>query len=422
MQVTHGDDGHRQPAHHNNLPTELRIGARRVQVLEWSAQGLLCTCRESGEPLPAGPVGIRLELPVGDIGFVFHATIRQGWRHGDLAQFSFVALPDDARELLKKYTGVDARKGTGGAPLGRQVPGVRLPQSGTDSPDPAKEQKPAPARTGRPLFAQAFGLVALAWAAFFLYRTAMVDVSLLGVVSGTAVAAVAPQSRTVTSVDVAEGQQVAAGQVIARLDDAELRRDIAQAQLQAEDVRQRMQALTAQLAQRADSLERQALAVWAARMEALRKREAGLMRHRDALVTRLEDCIVRAPAAGIITTLLVRPGEQVEVGRSVATIAAGPQGETSRQYVLASFARQGRIAVGDRALVRIPSRSLALPGRVVALGDQALGPAGLLPLERGTTAGSTTVQVALDANPPLPPGLLAEVDVPRPWREWRPQQ
>ncbi|MDJ0848906.1 MAG: efflux RND transporter periplasmic adaptor subunit [Myxococcota bacterium] len=71
----------------------------------------------------------------------------------------------------------------------------------------------------------------------------------------------------------------------------------------------------------------------------------------------LDNCTVRAPFAGRVPKLLLKPGVQVSPARSVLTFV-----DAEQLYIFAIFDQKGlpNVEIGDRATVNFP----ALPGRV----------------------------------------------------------
>jgi membrane fusion protein, multidrug efflux system len=122
----------------------------------------------------------------------------------------------------------------------------------------------------------------------------------------------AEESGVIRQLPVEKGNRVAAGAVIARIDDRILSAQVAQARAQAE--------LTADVAQRRSRLFSQEnigseLAVLEARSAAQQAR-ANL----DALTERLNRTVVRAPVSGVLESRAVEVGSMVSMGTPVARI------------------------------------------------------------------------------------------------------
>lgn len=515
MEIVRGEDANRRIAYRTNLPAEMYIAGRRVRVLDWSVKGLRCECLGDGTPFPDDPFDIRFTLPVRDVGFIFKATVKLEWQEGCQAGFVFTAIPDDAREMLKKYVAMAA-----GGEVETQdlLPPEYIPPENSSGMAEAMHDTPHDGQnfvsvyTGRTALFAALALLVLTVAGYFTYRSTMVAISVRGVISGAAVEAVAPLSEAVASVDVAEGQAVAAGDVLVRLNDAKPRREIAEAQLRVETVRQELQALNIQLseenkalglysqaaqrrmqvaeqelaetkallhkarvdekrakdllsrdvvsrdfaeqasrdaavararyerAQRELALSREVLdgardgkffsdgrvqgqaRELAAQAEVLRSRLGELAQRRDNLVAGLDEYVVRSPVDGRVYTLRAKQGGFAVAGTSLATIAAKPEDDSGKQFVLARFTfEEGRrIGVGDEAKVRIASSNLTLQGRVVALGHQALSSGALVSQDHESSLNEVPVKVALDGGQHLDPGLGAVVEIVQPWREMLP--
>jgi multidrug resistance efflux pump len=146
-----------------------------------------------------------------------------------------------------------------------------------------------------------------------------------------------------------------------------------------------------------------ASAVLEAEQAALDGERAGLAQ----LEGEREELFVRAPAAGRIETIDLRPGDLVPPNRPVA-ILLEPEELWVRVYV--PEPRLGEVTLGARAEVRVdtwPER--AFPGRVVEIRHQAeYLPRNVQTLDQRSDQ-VFGVKVVLEANAELRPGMAATV-------------
>lgn len=196
----------------------------------------------------------------------------------------------------------------------------------------------------------------------------------------------AQQEGLVTEVRVREGDRVAAGQVLVRLDDREIQAQLAEAEarrIEAEAQWRRSQALVADglIAESQADTARAGFETAAARVVALQ--------------TRLSFTRITAPVAGVITARRVEVGNLAAARAALLEMAAG-DGLVLRVPV--SELDVVKLAAGDAAVVTVD----ALPGTRI---DGRIG--RIFP---ATDAGTrqVTVELELQAPPPaVKPGFLA---------------
>jgi membrane fusion protein YbhG len=137
---------------------------------------------------------------------------------------------------------------------------------------------------------------------------------------------------------------------------------------------------------------------------AARDREAQRLTY---LRRQTEELVVRAPAAGVVETLELRPGDLVAASAPVARLLE-PDQLWVRVYV--PEPRLGAVRVGQRAAVRVdtfPGRDF--PGRVVEIRDQGeYTPRNVQTLEQRFDL-VFGVKVAIDPTPELKAGMAAFV-------------
>ncbi|MEM1181395.1 MAG: efflux RND transporter periplasmic adaptor subunit [Acidobacteriota bacterium] len=186
---------------------------------------------------------------------------------------------------------------------------------------------------------------------------------------------------TERTVDV--GDRVSAGQVVARLDDLELRNAIAGA-------RGSLAELQARRAQSERDVERaeRLLAAKAATGEEVEKTRAGLAAL-DAAISAaeaqvreterlLKETRLEAPFAGVVTEVHFEPGEVTNPGSSV--VALSGDGDVELEVEVPESVAP-RIARGDQVGVTVPHHgSGPVDGTVTSVGRAAAGPGSLFPV------------------------------------------
>jgi RND family efflux transporter MFP subunit len=198
---------------------------------------------------------------------------------------------------------------------------------------------------------------------------------------------------------VREGDEVKAGQVLARIDPREYLARLAQAQQQAESARGQLD-----IAQRnfdnnralvdQGFISRTALDSSIATLASAQANHRAALAGVDLAEKALADTVLRAPIAGQIAQRLVQNGERVAVDARVVEIV-----DLRRLELEAALSATDSVsvAVGQRAQLRIEGAPTALGARVVRINPVA-------------TAGSRAVlaYLALDAGAGLRQGLYAQ--------------
>jgi RND family efflux transporter MFP subunit len=192
-----------------------------------------------------------------------------------------------------------------------------------------------------------------------------------------------------TAVMVEEGERVAAGQAMAQLDDREARHRADEAEARARYAAEelaRVRALVARdIAARAqlDRVEAEARAARAVAEAALR---------------RLDDLVVRAPAAGLVLRRDAEPGEMVDTPAVLFWI-----GELRPLRVTAEVDEEDipRVQEGQRVLLRAD----AFPGRVLTAEVAQITPAG------NTARKAYRVRLSLPDDTPLRIGMTVEANI-----------
>jgi len=200
----------------------------------------------------------------------------------------------------------------------------------------------------------------------------------------------AQQEGLVTEVRVREGDRVAAGQVLVRLDDREIQAQLAEEEarrIEAEAQWRRSQALVADglIAESQADTARASFETASARVLALQ--------------TRLSFTRITAPVAGVVTARLVEVGNLAAARAALLEMAAG-EGLVLRVPV--SELDVVKLAADDAATVTVD----ALPGTRIAGRIGRIFPAA----EAGTR--QVTVELELQDPPPaVKPGFLARANL-----------
>jgi len=193
----------------------------------------------------------------------------------------------------------------------------------------------------------------------------------------------------VMEVLVQEGQRVAVGQPLVRLDDAEQRGLLAQAEAQARGA--------ALAERRITTLYGQGWVTRAARDEAVANGESTRAAV-AALRARLGQMIVRAGIAGVVLKRDVEPGDLAAPGKALMQL-----GDPATARITATVDERDipRVLPGQQALMSTD----ALPGKVVRGTVTAITPGGD-PSQR-----AFRVRIGFDAATELPFGLTLEVNI-----------
>ena len=201
------------------------------------------------------------------------------------------------------------------------------------------------------------------------------------------------------ALNVREGDAVKAGQIIARVDPAEYQARVRQAEQQAEAARAQVDIAQRNFDNNRSLVEQgfisktaldTSVASLAAAQATHRAAQAGA-----AVATKsLDDSVLRAPIAGLISQRLAQPGERVGVESRIVEIV-----DLSRLELEASLSASESLQVrlGQRAVLQIEGATTPVAARVVRVNPSAV-------------AGSRAILVylAIDSAPGLRQGLFAQ--------------
>jgi multidrug efflux pump subunit AcrA (membrane-fusion protein) len=193
---------------------------------------------------------------------------------------------------------------------------------------------------------------------------------------------------TVAEVDVAPGQAVRAGAVLARLDTASLQSQLKQGEAQVASAEAALAANRAKVAN-------DRLAVQQAQDD-LQQKQADLATARAAET-------LTAPVAGVVESVAANVGESLSPGQTVLTIVP-PGADVTIETQVAQQSSQA-VQVGDTASASIPATDQTVSGAVSSVGTGSAG-------HGGTDQGTIDVTIALGSPPAdLRDGMTALVNI-----------
>ena len=159
----------------------------------------------------------------------------------------------------------------------------------------------------------------------------------------------------VVELDVPEGRRVAAGQLLARLDDAEARASLRQARARLTNARDRLERLK--------KLRKQSVSSQQAYEDALSAFDAADGAYREAR-TRLDKTTIMAPFAGVLGLRQVNVGQVVESGTPLVEIS---QVDPLELRFSVPQRHAGRVEVGQAVRGRVGSCGDSFEGEVQAI-------------------------------------------------------
>ena len=196
-----------------------------------------------------------------------------------------------------------------------------------------------------------------------------------------------------------EGDSVKAGQVVARIDAAEYQARVTQAQRSADAAKAQTD-----IAQRAFDnnkalvnqgfISATALDTSAASLEAAKSTHASALAAADIARKSLQDTVLKAPIAGVVSQRLAQPGERVGVDARIIEIVDDNRLELEAQI---SPADSVNVRVGQSAQLKIEGRKDTVAASVVRINPSAQA-----------ASRSVLVYLAVAASPNLRQGLFAE--------------
>lgn len=161
---------------------------------------------------------------------------------------------------------------------------------------------------------------------------------------------IAHEAGTISALDVARGQRVERGQVLARLHDAEQVGQLRALETEFESK------LVAYLQSPSDPAIKQAL--------------GQIRSQRDSARLSVESRTIRAPHAGVVKEVLVRAGQRVEVGSVVASVVADPGAEGIKAIAFLPGGDRPRLRAHQRLRISLPGyRGVYLESEVRAVSE-----------------------------------------------------
>jgi membrane fusion protein (multidrug efflux system) len=238
----------------------------------------------------------------------------------------------------------------------------------------------------------------------------------------------------VTTLTAQEGDSVARGQVLARLDDSDLRAQEAQGEAALELARQSVLLAQVGVEKAQEDYDRsvtqfkgeiipreqydharRALDLAQAQAKVAQAQVASSEAQLQVVRTQLQNTEIAAPAAGVIARKWIVPGDIVQPGQPIYTIY-----DLERLWVTANFeeTKLASIHVGAPVEIKVDAyRGQKLPGKVTLIGAAAGSEFSLIP--PNNASGNFTkvtqrvpVKISLD-DPPmrLIPGMSVEVKI-----------
>jgi len=196
----------------------------------------------------------------------------------------------------------------------------------------------------------------------------------------------AKMAGTLLQLDVAEGQRVKAGQVIARIDVAELNTRVAERQANIESARaalvqaERTHASNERLAAQS-FISPMALDTSRAQLDTAKAAVAAAMASMDTSRVGLRDATPQVPIGGIVAKRHVVPGEKVSVEQNLVTVV-----DLSKLELAGTVGTHevGSLAAGMPVQVQVEGVEQAVSGKIVRIAPAA---------EAGTRSIGVTVEL-----------------------------
>ncbi len=222
----------------------------------------------------------------------------------------------------------------------------------------------------------------------------------------------------ITQLDLLEGDHVERGQVVCRVEDIDIRNQLAKAQGNLLNAQADLRVAELTVARNRELFRREVISAQArddsvAQVERSRATVIADRAEVQLYTDQLADTVIRSPIRGIVVNKALEVGEWVTPGTPILTI---DDMSTIWARVDVEESDLGAIRVGDPARVALTTHPpQTYPGRVMAIGQE-----GQFATERDVRRGRQDIRTfyvkvrVLQAGYNLKPGMTAEVSFSRP--------
>ncbi len=221
----------------------------------------------------------------------------------------------------------------------------------------------------------------------------------------------------ITQLDLLEGDHVERGQVVCRIEDVDVRNQLAKARGELQDALADLHDAELTMARNRELFRREVISAKArddsiTRLERSRATVVAARANVQYYSDQLADTVIRAPISGIVVSKALEVGEWVTPGTPMLTV---DDMSTIWARVDVEETDLGSIRVGDPARVALTTRPPQIyTGRVMAIGQE-----GRFATERDVRRGRQDIRTfyvkvrVLQAGNDLKPGMTAEVSFSR---------
>jgi RND family efflux transporter MFP subunit len=221
----------------------------------------------------------------------------------------------------------------------------------------------------------------------------------------------------ITQLDLLEGDHVERGQVVCRVEDIDIRNQLAKAQGTLQDAQADLRDAELTVARNRELFRREVISAQArddsvARVDRARATVAADKADVDLYTGQLADTVIRSPISGIVVNKALEVGEWVTPGTPILTV---DDMSTIWARVDVEETELGSIRIGDPTQVALTTRPpQTYTGRVMAIGQE-----GQFATETDVRRGRQDIRTfyvkvrVLQAGADLKPGMTAEVSFSR---------
>lgn len=221
----------------------------------------------------------------------------------------------------------------------------------------------------------------------------------------------------ITQLDLLEGDHVERGQIVCRIEDVDVRNQLAKARGELQDAQANLHDAELTMERDRELFRREVISAKArddsiTRLERSRATVVAARANVQFYTDQLADTVIRAPISGIVVSKALEIGEWVTPGTPILTV---DDMSTIWARVDVEETDLGSIRVGDPARVALTTRPPQIyTGRVMAIGQE-----GQFATERDVRRGRQDIRTfyvkvrILQAGYDLKPGMTAEVSFSR---------